>query len=44
MKREHIKGFTLRFFSFYIEVVTIKHIPRVLALGKHYKTLLRFEL
>ena len=44
MNLNNIKGFTLRFFSLFIEVVTIKHIPRVFAFGKHYKTLKRFEI
>jgi hypothetical protein len=44
MNRNEISGFTVRFFSLFVEVVTIKHIPRVFAFGKHHKTLRRLEI
>ena len=45
MKRKDINGFSFKFFTYYFEVVTIKHIPKVLAISKPLnKVLFRLEI
>jgi len=44
IQRKDISGFTIKLFSYYIEIVTIKHLPRVLDFGKNYNTIRRFEI
>jgi hypothetical protein len=44
MKREKIKGFTLRAFGYYLEFVFINYLLNVVSLSKPLnKTLVRFE-
>ena len=35
MKRSDIRGFTIKFFGYHIEIVTIYHIPATLAIYKN---------
>ncbi len=44
IQRKNIRGFTVKLFSYYVEIVTIKHIPRVLDFGRNYKTITRLEI
>ncbi len=43
MKRSDIRGFTISLHNYRIEIVTVCHIPAVIALSKGIKTLLRIE-
>lgn len=45
IKRGQIRGFTIKIFKYYLEVVTIKGFPRVISLSKHkIKTIWRLEI
>jgi len=45
IKRNQITGFTIKLFSYYIEVVFVKYIPRVLEISDlRYMTIKRWEI
>jgi len=44
IKRNQIKGFSLKLFHYSLEFVFVNYFLRVIALSKHHNTIKRFEL
>ena len=44
MKRSDIRGFTIKFGRYYLEVVTVHHIPRVVTLSRGINLMFRREI
>ena len=44
MKRSDIRGFTINLFGYYLEIVTVYHIPCEISLSRGIKIIFRLEV